>query len=337
MRAVFPRYGRMVGVWCVVGLLVVRILPAQACGCGMVIPREGETSVPQERALIRWDGQTEDLIMRLSVQGVARDAAWILPVPSRATVQLAGATLFTELEDLSKPEIQVEWEWLGGGGGGGGAAGGAAVTVLERQTIGPFDVSTLAATDAGALQEWLTTHGYRVPARLDTVLPHYVAHNWEYVAAKLTRKAGDATLGGELDPLWVRFASRELVYPMRASALAQQSVSVYLYVLADHRVTTTHSFGWAEDLYADWIAPDQLSDRPALQALVPRRLFLTKLTEFIHNPARIYDDYHFTFAADDTPYRAVSVQYRTHPLGLLLLGMATFLGGLIEVYKRLWN
>lgn len=164
--------------WCVLlSTLLLTALPAQACGCGMDIPREGDTSVPQERALIRWDRQTDDSFMSLSVEGAARDAAWIVPVPSRATVHLADATLFAELEDLTKPAMKVEWGIGGTQGDTGSAPGSAAVTVRECQTIGPFNVSNLAATDVGALRDWLTAHGYRVPARLDTVLDRYVDRN----------------------------------------------------------------------------------------------------------------------------------------------------------------
>lgn len=316
------------------GALLVTALPAQACGCGIYVPREGDTAVPQERALLRWDGATEDIVLSLSVQGSARDAAWILPVPSRATVQLGPTTLFAELEALTRPQHRVEWEFGGGGSTGATSAGAGGVTLLERQSIGPFDVSQLAATDASALRDWLTTNGYRVPANLDRVMAPYVERGWEYVAVKLTPAGGDGTLGGALDPLWVTFASDELVYPMRASALARQPVSVFLYVLAEHRVTTIQDFGSGRQLYASWVMPAELAASPALQALVPQRMFLTKLTDYISEPARIVDDYHFAFAADDTPYREVLTTYRTVPLGLVIVGIIVLLGLLVAGYTR---
>ena len=80
----------MVGLAVALALVVA---PAAACGCGAYIPREGEARVAQERALIRWDGSTEDIVMELGVEGRSREAAWILPLPSRATVQLGDARL----------------------------------------------------------------------------------------------------------------------------------------------------------------------------------------------------------------------------------------------------
>ncbi|HSH81123.1 MAG TPA: DUF2330 domain-containing protein, partial [Herpetosiphonaceae bacterium] len=77
-------------------------MPVAACGCGAYIPREGEARVAQERALVRWDGATEDIVMALSVEGRSTEAAWILPVPAEATVALADARLFDALEEFTR-------------------------------------------------------------------------------------------------------------------------------------------------------------------------------------------------------------------------------------------
>src|SRR5688500_13530488 len=127
-------------LFCVVlGALVVPSVAA--CGCGAYMPREGEARVAQERALIRWVGRTEDIVLELGVEGKSKEAAWILPLPSRATVQLGDPRLFDVLQELTKPQVRVErvqeqWEAATAAG-----AGAAAVTVLERRALGPFDVS----------------------------------------------------------------------------------------------------------------------------------------------------------------------------------------------------
>ncbi len=117
----------------------------------------------QIRALIRWDGSTEDTVMELGVDGNPSEAAWFLPVPARATLKLGDPKLFDALQELTKPEVRVEQWPEGMAGAAGGAQGGAAVTVLERRALGPFDGSTLAASDAHALGAWLTTNGYNLP------------------------------------------------------------------------------------------------------------------------------------------------------------------------------
>ena len=50
--------------------------PAWACGCGAYVPDNPGSSVADERALIAWDGSTEDILMSLSVMGSSERAAW---------------------------------------------------------------------------------------------------------------------------------------------------------------------------------------------------------------------------------------------------------------------
>ena len=53
-------------------------------------------------------------------------------------------------------------------------------------------------------------------------------------------------LRGTLDPLRLRFASDELIYPMRLSRLAKTAQSLGLYVLAPHRMEPRSSIGGNE-------------------------------------------------------------------------------------------
>lgn len=79
--------------------------PAWACGCGAMIP-EGyaRIGVEKETSVVRWDGRTEQIVMRFVVRGDAPRAAWIMPVPGRATVDLADGAMFGELSRLTEPQ-----------------------------------------------------------------------------------------------------------------------------------------------------------------------------------------------------------------------------------------
>lgn len=295
-------------------LLLAVAVPAKACGCGVYIPREGEGDVVQERALIRWDGVTEDIVMALSVQGNATEAAWILPVPAQATVQLAEAELFESLQELTRPRVEYRYGLfppgpLVGSAADGGAPGAPPVLLLEQQTLGPFEVSTLAATDATALSGWLTNNGYNFPTSLAGVLQTYVQQGWFYIAIRLSPGAQGEALSGELDPLWITFQTAEIVYPMRPSALATGRLPVYLYVLAEHRVEKNQTFGDLHIAFADWIEPATLPAGSPLALYVTRRFFLTKFEEQIWDPSRINADYTFTFAAEDEVYHDVEIEY----------------------------
>ncbi|MCK6624353.1 MAG: DUF2330 domain-containing protein [Anaerolineae bacterium] len=321
--------------------LLFAAAPAEACGCGVYIPREGEGTVVQERALVRWDGQTEDIVMALGVQGNTTEAAWIMPVPAEATVQLGQAELFDTLQELTKPRVEYRYGLIppstfGPGAAMDGAVGGAApVMLLQQQTLGPFEVSTLAATDASALSDWLADNGYTFPDGLADVLQAYVEQEWFYIAARLTSGANGQELSGELDPLWITFPSDELIYPMRATALATGVMPVYLYVLADHRVEKAQTFGDSRVAFAGWIEPALLPTESPLTPFVERKLFLTKFEERIWDPPSVNDDYHFSPAATNEVYHDVEIVYQYDiggvPIILLLLAGACLVGLIIIV------
>lgn len=340
-KAVQGRTRWYAGLGVLVGGLLWLATPVEACGCGAYIPRGGNASASQERALIHWDGQTEQIIMELGVEGRSDEAAWIVPVPAPATVQLGDSKLFEELHELTKPRVEYQFTLGMQGDEAAGSAQGAAgapppVTVLERQTLGPLDVSTLAATDAAALSNWLATNGYTFPRRLEQVLQYYVDNEWFYVAVKLVPGADGQSLTGTLDPLWLTFDTPQIVYPMRPSSLARDSLSVVLYIVADHRVENPipSVSGIASDVtYADWIDPATLDASSPLTSVVQQTQFLTKIESVYWTPEAITSDYTFAYAAQDTTYQAT--EFKTINIGgfvcLGVLGM-----GLLAWIVSIW-
>lgn len=300
--------------------------PAQACGCGVYIPRDGQASVSEEHVLIRWDGQTEDIVMTLGVLGSSKEAAVIFPVPTRATVKLADAGVFDALQELTKPRVVNVIDFIPIPMGGGAPGAPPSVALLERKTLGPFDVSTLAATDATALSDWLTANGYNLPPQMADVLEPYIAQNWYYIAVRLSPGASGDELTGALDPLWITFDHDQIIYPMRPSALARNSLTVFLYVLADHRVQKSLSFGTPLVPFADWVDPASLEKDSPLATFIPKKIFLTKIVEVIGRPQTIHDDYVFEFAATDETYHQVEYNSITAIAGIP--GCLWLLGGI---------
>ncbi len=327
--------------------LALWISPAEACGCGAYIPRDGDAFISQEQALLRWDGHTEQILMTLGILGSSKEAAVILPVPARATVKLGSAQVWSELKELTKPQVKHEKRYIFPmmlGAGGAAPTGAAPVTLLERQTLGPFEVSNLAATDAKALVDWLQSNGYALSPTLAGALQPYITQGWFYVAVRLQPGAGD-TLQGTLDPLWVTFASDQIVYPMRASKNAHTQQTVTVYVLADHRVSKTQNFGRTHISFADWIEPAALTQAPSLAAFVDRKLFLTKFQETVE-PAQVNDDFVFKYASADEPAHDTVTVYDDDPLlayaillclGLLLLSPFVLLLALAVFILRRWR
>ncbi|GHI83611.1 DUF2330 domain-containing protein [Streptomyces xanthophaeus] len=292
------------------------ISPAYACGCGAMVP-DGQSviGVDRETSVVRWDGRTEQIVMRFTVGGDARKAAWIMPVPGRATVELGDADLFGELAQMTRPERRTrtyfwpredDWPFSSGRRDGAGAmAPGTAdpgVGVVGRERLGDFDVARLTATDPDALKDWLESNGFRLPDRLAAEVKPYVDQGWEYVAVRLAPREQGRPLRGDLDPLRIRFDSDRLVYPMRLSRMARTSQSLGLYVLADHRMEPVSAIGGnaPKVTFAGRIAPE---DGPLAELTGGKKVFLTAIDQRFPEPGRIDADHELRATAEDTPYR----------------------------------
>lgn len=322
----------LVAVLSMFGLLATT--PAQACACGGFAAADGErVAASAEYAALTLGGGTERMILSMDTLTSAQDAALIIPTPQRADAALADPTLFTELAALTAPRTVVRWSWwpqLGGGlmagAAPGSAAGGAPVTVLETKQLGDLEVASLAATDSDALAGWLDQHGYQLSDRLAAALRPYVTDGWFFTAIKLTTSADDLT--GALQPLDLRFASDELVYPMRLSVAAQGSQFVRTYVFAGHRTERTDpttDAGGMQLRFAGKIEPGAVRS-PALAAIVTDAPYLTAIDQYLGRPGQqIVSDFTFAEASSDAPYRRTTYVTRTRtvlgvPAGPMLLG-----------------
>ncbi|MFF2328953.1 MULTISPECIES: DUF2330 domain-containing protein [unclassified Streptomyces] len=323
------------------------ISPAYACGCGAMVPSRATTvSVDRETSVVNWDGRTEQIVMRLTVRGDAPEAAWIMPVPHRASVELGDPSLFSQLAELTAPVHETRhyfWprshDWPFGGSGDGAISdgaplpGAAPVQVVGRERLGPFDVARLAATDPEALQKWLRDNGFDLPDRLATALKPYVDQKWEYVAIRLAPEDGNSPLRGSLDPLRLRFASDRPVYPMRLSKLASTPQQLDLYVLAAHRMEPRDAIGGnaPQVTYAGRIDPRSvLDDTVALEEVAGRKpVFLTAIKQSFPYPERIDDDHELRATEADTPYRTTVYADRLLTVGGVPVWVLSLLGAVL--------
>lgn len=293
------------------------INPAYACGCGaMVVDPNAEISVHRETSVVDWDGRTEQIVMRFTVDSDAPEAAWIMPVPGRATVELADAAVFDELVRVAAPVHRTrhyfwprsgDWPFDHVDGAAGAApapgADGSGVGVVGRERLGDFDVARLTATDPDALGDWLDANGFEMPEGLGEDLRPYVDQGWEYVAVRLVPAGKGKVLDGTLDPLRLSFASDTLVYPMRLSRRATTPQSLGLFVLAEHRMEPRGTIGGSEPevTYAGKVEPQGAVGR----LTGGEERFLTVLDQGFPDPGRIDGDHELVAAAEDTPFQRV--------------------------------
>jgi hypothetical protein len=185
-------------------LMLLLLAPASASACGMPL----NARIASERALIVFDGQTAAITLGIGIEPEAADAAVIFPVPAPPEVDqpAGGEALFSYLEQVTRPTVQVERQLRWGFDPGfdgltGGAAPPGGVELLGRETLGGYDVARLAADDPQALSGWLADNGFSLPTGADPILAAYVAEGWSFVAVRLVPDAP----GGSLAPLRMRW------------------------------------------------------------------------------------------------------------------------------------
>lgn len=213
-----------------VGLQVAS--PASACACGAPAPRPGQdVIVDKEHAILSWDGSKERIELLLDMLTDAQDVGLIFPTPSPATVTAGDRQTFIDIEAAIQPRQVIKDEWWQVDQGDG-AGGGAPPDILDQVQLGPVEATTLAASDATGLTEWLDANGYAIRDEIAVLLEEYVEKGWYFVALKLT---STVPLDGGLDPIRFTFDSDELVYPMALSKAATDVQLARLYVFQDHR------------------------------------------------------------------------------------------------------
>ncbi|MHC3474380.1 DUF2330 domain-containing protein [Streptomyces sp. 7R007] len=329
----------------VLALLAVQLgrlaAPAYACGCGALVPgAHQQVAVGREESVVRWDGRQEQIVMSLTVTGDADRAAWIMPVPHRATVRLGDSRLFTQLTAATAPVYRArhhfwpqngDWPLVTGGRDRVGPPPGAAappprVGVVDRRRLGPFDVARLTATDPAALDGWLGAHGFALPSRLRGALQPYVDRRWEYVAVRLAPATAGAPLDGTLDPLHLTFAAGRPVYPMRLSRLATTPQSLALYVLAAHRMETGTAIGGERPRVT--FAGRVTARSGPLADLARGTPYLTAIGQEFPDPSRISGDHVLRPAPSDTPVRQVIYEDRLTRVAGLPAWLLTIAGAL---------
>jgi len=234
-------------------LALAMLLPSVTLADGMVIPRanmprakakyEGSLEERAQEAIIIFHGSdkpgkaTEDLILKITVEGSADDFAWVIPFCKEPRVKKADAALFKELHDYVhyRLEPKPEKEKAMGGMGGIGVMGGRRkdVTVLSRKVVGSYDVAVVRENTPGRLNGWLADEGYRRIEDGDDVIEFYRAKGYVFACIKVSDAKLKTNTPADLHPLRFRFTTggRDGIYfPMKMTGLQKEPFDVNLYV-----------------------------------------------------------------------------------------------------------
>lgn len=142
--------------------------------------------LPEQKALITWDGTTEELILESKITSEnITDIAWLIPIESssKPVVEAADEQVFYSLSDL----FAVMPKGRGFGVFSQMAMDGVeGVEVVEELKVDIYDVTILKATDGTALITWLNQNGYYFPKAFPNLLEEYTSRgNTYFIANKI--------------------------------------------------------------------------------------------------------------------------------------------------------
>jgi len=105
------------------------------------------------------------------------------------------------------------------------------IKVHQIQEIGSYELATLEADNADALDKWLSSNGFAGLTDKDIpVISDYIRDGWFFVAAKLRREGNGYS---RPHPLTMSFAGEIPIYPIRLTSTLGHNVHLELFVIAE--------------------------------------------------------------------------------------------------------
>ena len=240
---------------CLLALLAVYApLEAAHAFCGLYVA-SGDAKLFNHRsqvALVR-DGDRTVLTMASDYEGDPKQFALVVPVPvvlKRGQIHVADSSLVASLDAYSAPRLVEYFDPdpcpvaqegmrvnmlspsapMAAGRAYDMLAARKSVRIEARYEVDEYDVLILSADDSGALIDWLTAHGYRVPQQASHVVQSYLKQGMKFFVAKVDLRRRAALGLTQLRPLQIAYESPRFMLPVRlgmANASGPQELFVY--------------------------------------------------------------------------------------------------------------
>ena len=252
----------------VVGAGLTQVRDAAACGgCFHEPPRPNEVeSVITDHRMVFSISQTQTVLWdQVRYVGDPTQFAWVLPVQPGAKIELSHDAFMAALDASTQPVVKGPTTRFCGGNGFGyneGRSGGLGcgsssdsafgsaaptgnldsdsgttpgVTVVSQDTVGPYEAVTLRASMGDALETWLTTNGFAIPASIQPTLTAYVNEGFDFIALKLRPGQGVRAM----QPVRIVSRGADPSLPLRmVAAGVGANVGLELYVIGEGRYHT---------------------------------------------------------------------------------------------------
>jgi hypothetical protein len=220
---------------------------ARACGGCFHPPTQVASDITDEKMLLSVSPGQTTLYDQIEYSGSPSSFAWVLPIHGTVDVGLSADVLFQSVDALtatsinpppsdcpSPPNSCLTPSYSGGAENAATSADGgvAGVTVTKAQTVGPYETVQLHATDSSALNDWLSTNGFVIPADVTPIIDAYVAEGFDFLAMKLLPDEGIQAMR----PVRVTIPGMSLSLPLRMAAIGTGStVGITLWVVSEGR------------------------------------------------------------------------------------------------------
>jgi hypothetical protein len=313
------RNRRWLAVVAALGFWACTVATPRARADGMVVaPRDYKGSLEEraQEAIILFhageDGRqaTEDMILKIRVEGAAESFAWVIALPDTPTTAAEDSKLFEELHRYVQARKATTFKAAKGDvkSAAAPAAGAveAPVEVISRKEVGSYDVAVVRENQQGALQGWLADNGYRKVEGAEELIDFYRKKGYVFACIRVRDASLQQGTPVDLHPLRFSFKTggRDGVYfPMRLTGLQAEPFDVNLYVLYGKWLNDRlNGFGFAHRGFAlnwrDFDSPeckpnagklwsDPVSD-PYLKPYAGMVPTVTKLCQKLHPGERYY-------------------------------------------------
>jgi hypothetical protein len=183
--------------------------------------------------------------------GAPEEFSWVLPIAPGAYLEQSSDAWFEALEAYTQVTVTpppLNCTSRGGDSGCGtfasaegsdnaaespsGYPSEPSVTVLRRQTVGPYDTVTLRSTSGDALSGWLVDNGFVIPDDIRPIILAYVSEGADFIALRLRPGAGVT----QMTPVRVVTPQGRALLPLRMVAAGiGRSVDIVLYLIGEAR------------------------------------------------------------------------------------------------------
>ncbi len=218
---------------------------ASACGGCFHPPTQTVTDITDERMLLSVSSTQSTLFDQILYSGSPSSFAWVLPIHGTVTVGLSADVLFNSIDTVTATQINPppqncpspSCSLRSAAPQAGFAAsdnGGltAPVQILAQANVGPYETVQLHSSDSNALDAWLMTNGFNIPAAVQPILDAYVKEGFDFLAMKLLPNQGVQAMR----PVRVTTAGGSLSLPLRMASIGTGAVTgITIWVVADGR------------------------------------------------------------------------------------------------------